>query len=205
MIMKRIAIYGGSFDPPHKGHKLLAQNLAKACGIERVIIMPTAMSPFKDKSGASTTDRLEMCRLNFSEGLFLVSDVEIQRGGKSYTVDTVSAVKEMYPDSQLYLFMGDDMLLSFHRWYEYRKIMSMCTLVAACRTESLAELDSMRDYVRDVLGDDGTGVLICSSVPVEISSTEIRNQLKTEGESEMLLPQINEYIKSRGLYREQRC
>lgn len=205
MIMERIAIYGGSFDPPHKGHKALAENLAKACGIDKVIIVPTAMSPFKDKSGASADDRLNMCRLNFSEDLFLVSDVEIQRGGKSYTVDTVSAVKEMYPDSQLHLFMGDDMLLSFHRWYEYRRIMSMCHIVAACRTANLAELDAMRDYARDVLGDDGTGVTICSSVPVEVSSTEIRNQLIKKGGSEMLSPEVNKYIKSRGLYREQRC
>ncbi len=203
--MKKIAIYGGSFDPPHKGHKALAENLAKACSADKVIIVPTAMSPFKDKSGASAEDRLNMCRLNFSEDLFLVSDVEIQRGGKSYTVDTVSAVKEMYPDSQLYLFMGDDMLLSFHRWYEYRRIMSMCCLVAACRTENLAELNAMRDYACEVLGDDGTGVIICSSVPVEISSTEIRNHLKTGVESEWLSPEVNEYIKSRGLYREQRC
>ncbi len=203
--MNRIAIYGGSFDPPHKGHKALAENLAKACSADKVIIVPTAMSPFKDKSGASSDDRLEMCRLNFCEDLFRVSDIEIQRGGKSYTVDTVNAIKGLYPHSQLYLFMGDDMLLSFHRWYEYRRIMSMCHIVAACRTEDLTELNAMKDYARQVLGDDGTGVTICSSVPVEISSTEIRNQLCTEGESEMLLPQVNEYIKSRGLYREQGC
>ncbi len=203
--MEKIAIYGGSFDPPHKGHKALAFNLAQKCGAEKVLIVPAAMSPFKDESGASAEERLNMCRQNFSEDLFLVSDVEIQRGGKSYTVDTVSAVKDMYPDSQLYLFMGDDMLLSFHRWYEYRKIMSMCTLVAACRTENLAELDAMRDYACNVLGDDGTGVIVCSSVPVEISSTEIRNQLRTGVESEMLLPEVNNYIKTRGLYREQRC
>ena len=203
--MKKIAIYGGSFDPPHIGHKALAENLAKACSADKVIIVPTAMSPFKDKSGAAAEDRLEMCRLTFCEDLFTVSDIEINRGGKSYTVDTVRAVKEMYPDSQLYLFMGDDMLLSFHRWYEYRTIMSMCTLVAACRTENLSELDAMREYAGEMLGDDGTGVMICSNVPVEISSTEIRAQLSAEGESKMLLPKVNEYIKLRGLYREQGC
>ena len=200
--MKKIAIYGGSFDPPHMGHKALAENLAAACSAEKVIVVPTAMSPFKNKSGASAEDRLEMCRLTFSEDLFTVSDIEINRGGKSYTVDTVRAIRELYPDSQLYLFMGDDMLLSFHRWYEYRTIMSMCTLVAACRTEDLAELDAMREYSRQALGCDDTGVIICSNVPVEISSTLIRNQLGEQGESNMLLPQVNAYIKSRGLYRE---
>lgn len=200
--MKKIAIYGGSFDPPHKGHKALAFNLAQKCGAEKVVVMPTAMSPFKNKSGASTDDRLNMCRLNFCDDLFEVSDIEIKRGGKSYTVDTVTAVKELYPDSQLYLFMGDDMLLSFHRWYEYRKIMSMCTLVAACRTEDMAELDTMKSYAHDVLCDDGTGVIICSSMPIEISSTEIRNHLKSGEDNNMLLPEVNDYIKLRGLYRE---
>jgi cytidyltransferase-like protein len=75
--MKKIAIYGGSFDPPHKGHKALAFNLAQKCGAEKVVVMPTAMSPFKNKSGASTDDRLNMCRLNFCDDLFEVSDIEI--------------------------------------------------------------------------------------------------------------------------------
>ena len=200
--MKKIAIYGGSFDPPHIGHKVLAENLARACSADKVIIVPTAMSPFKDKSGAAAADRLEMCCLTFCDDLFTMSDIEINRGGKSYTVDTVRAVKELYPDSQLYLFMGDDMLLSFHRWYEYRTIMSMCTLVAACRTEDLAELEAMKDYSRQVLGCDEAGVIICGNVPVETSSTLIRSQLGEQGESNMLLPQVNAYIKSRGLYRE---
>ncbi len=203
--MRRIAIYGGSFDPPHNGHKTLAYNLAEACGADMVLVVPTAMSPFKSSSGASAQDRLEMCRRHFREELFSVTDIEIVRGGKSYTVDTVCAVREMYPDCELYLFMGDDMLLSFHKWYEYRRIMSMCTLVAACRTENLRELDSMLSYSRDVLGDDGTGVIICNNVPVEISSTEIRNQLKSGESSDMLSPDVTEYIKSRGIYREQRC
>lgn len=200
--MNKIAIYGGSFDPPHNGHKALAHNLARACGADMVLVVPTAMSPFKNKSGASAEDRLEMCRRHFKEDFFNVTDIEIKRGGKSYTVDTVCAVKDMYPDCELYLFMGDDMLLSFHKWYEYRRIMSMCTLVAACRTQDLSEFDAMVSYRRDVLGDDGTGVIICNSMPVEISSTDIRNQLKLYGDSSMLSPDVTEYIKARGIYRE---
>ncbi len=194
----RIGIYGGSFDPPHKGHRLLAENLMKACDALKVMVIPTAMSPFKNSSGASAEDRLQMCRLAFSEEFFEVSDIEISRGGKSYTVDTVSAVKAMYPDAEFYLFMGEDMLLSFDRWYRYRDILSMCTLVAACRTENRGKLQKMKDYARDVLGDK---VVICESVPVEISSTEIRQALSL-GDSEYVSREVMEYIRSRGLYLE---
>ena len=109
--MKKIAIYGGSFDPPHKGHKLLAENLASVCGAEKVIIIPTALSPFKNSSSATAEDRLNMCKLFFKEDLFQISDVEIKRGGKSYTVDTLTQIKEENPEAELFLFMGDDMLL----------------------------------------------------------------------------------------------
>lgn len=198
IFMTKIAIYGGSFDPPHKGHRLLAENLMKSCGALKVIVIPTAMSPFKNSSGASAEDRLQMCRLAFSDEVFEVSDIEISRGGKSYTVDTVTAVKAMYPDAELYLFMGDDMLLSFDRWYRYRDILSMCTLVAACRTEDCEKLQAMKSFCEDVLGDK---VIICEDVPLEISSTQVRQQLLL-GESEFVSSEVMEYIKSRGLYCE---
>lgn len=200
--MTKIGIYGGSFDPPHKGHRLLAENLMKSCGALKVMVIPTAMSPFKSSSGASAEDRLQMCRLAFPDDVFEVSDIEISRGGKSYTVDTVTAIKAMYPDAKLYLFMGDDMLLSFDRWYRYRDILSMCTLVAACRTENREKLQLMKDFARDVLGgNDGDRVIICENVPVEISSTQVRQQLSS-GESEYISSEVMEYISSRGLYRE---
>lgn len=196
--MVKIGIYGGSFDPPHKGHRLLAENLMKSCGALKVMVIPTAMSPFKNSSGASAEDRLQMCRLAFSEEFFDVSDIEISRGGKSYTVDTVKAVKGMYPDAELYLFMGDDMLLSFDRWYKYRDILSMCTLVTACRTENREKLQAMKDFARDVLGEK---VIICEDVPLEISSTRIREDLSS-GDSEFVSPEVMDYIRSRGLYGE---
>ena len=87
--MEKIAIYGGSFDPPHKGHKLLACNLAEICGADKVIIIPTALSPFKESSGATAQERYEMCRMAFNEPLFEVSDIEINRGGKTLSQSIV--------------------------------------------------------------------------------------------------------------------
>ena len=197
--MKKIAIYGGSFDPPHKGHKLLAENLASVCGAQKVIIIPTALSPFKNSSSATAEDRLNMCRLFFKENLFQISDIEIKRGGKSYTVDTLSQIKEENPDAELFLFMGDDMLLSFDKWYCYQEILKLATIVCACRTENLEKLNSMKDFVKNVLKAEDR-VIICESVPFEISSTEIRSSLKN-GVSKGLSEDVYNYIAAKGLYQ----
>lgn len=197
--MMKIAVYGGSFDPPHKGHKLLAKNLALQCGTDKVVIIPTAMSPFKDSSGATATERYEMCKLAFNDSLFEVSDIEISRGGKSYTVDTLREVKKLYPESHLYLFMGDDMFLSLDRWYKYKEILELCVVVAACRTVELEKLNEMKSFAKNVLKLQDDGFLICESVPIEISSTEIRRNLKG-GNGDYLDEGVFTYIKNRGLY-----
>lgn len=197
--MKKIAIYGGSFDPPHKGHKLLAENLASVCGAGKVIIIPTALSPFKNSSSATAEDRLNMCNIFFKEDLFHISDVEIRRGGKSYTVDTLTQIKEENPDAELFLFMGDDMLLSFDKWYKHEEILKLATIVCACRTENLEKLDNMKDFVKNVLKAENR-VIICESVPFEISSTEIRSRLK-DGKNIGLSEEVYNYIASKGLYQ----
>ena len=197
--MMKVAVYGGSFDPPHKGHKLLAQNLARQCGADKVVVIPTAMSPFKESSGATAADRYEMCRLAFSEPLFDVSDIEIIRGGKSYTVDTLREVKKLYPQSQLYLFMGDDMFLSLDRWYKYEEILELSTIVAACRTTDLEKLRDMKAFAKNTLNLTEDRFIICESIPIQISSTEIRNNLKN-GIDDYLEKDVSSYIKNRGLY-----
>ena len=144
-----------------------------------------------------------MCKLNFNESCYEVSDIELARGGKSYTVDTVNQIKNLYPESELYLFMGDDMLLSFNKWYKHEEILKLCTIVCACRSENLSELQNMKDYAENVLGLDGNRCIICESVPFEISSTEIRQADLIEKEKYLDVNVFN-YIKSRGLYNDKR-
>ena len=201
--MKRIGVYGGSFDPVHKGHKLLAENLAKEINADKIFIIPASVSPFKKGSVASDEDRLNMCRLAFSESLFEISDWEIKKGGKSYTIDTLSELKKNFPEDKLYLFMGDDMLLSFHRWYKYEEILKLCTLVCGCRSGDCEKLSQMKDYAENILKLNKEKIVICESEPIEISSTEIRDSLK-KGETDFLDISVYEYIKKRGLYCEQR-
>ncbi len=199
--MKKIGIYGGSFDPVHKGHRLLAENLSKEINADKVFIIPAAVSPFKKGSVASDEDRLAMCKLAFPEGLFEISDWEIKKGGTSYTVDTLREFKKFYPEDKLYLFMGDDMLLSFHKWYKYDEILKLCALVCGCRTGDSEKLSQMKEYAENVLKLSKDEIVICESEPIEISSTEIRESLKN-GETDFLNSSVYEYIKTRGLYCE---
>ncbi len=200
--MKKIGIYGGSFDPPHSGHRRLAENLASFCEADLVYIIPAATSPFKKGTSAHAEDRLKMCEMCFSSPIFKISDIEINRGGKSYTIDTVKEIKKLHPESDLFLFMGDDMLLSFDKWYKFDEILKICRIVTACRTEDLKKLNEMKCFAEKHLGGS-ENVLISDSIPVEISSTEIRNEL-IKGECNMLSRAVYEYIKSRGLYGVQK-
>ena len=198
--MEKIGVYGGSFDPPHKGHILLARNLYEKCELDKVLIIPASASPFKAGAVASNEDRLEMCRLSFTEPYFEISDIEIKRGGKSYTVDTLKEVKKLYPDSELYLFMGEDMLLTFHKWYNYEEILSICKIAAGCRLNSSDSLRKMREAVNTMHFKNKDSILIFDCKPVEISSTEIRESLLSGGSS-YISEEVSRYIKSKGLYK----
>ncbi len=172
----RIGIYGGTFNPPHKGHKNLALQMKRAARLDRIIIIPTGTPPHKTgEQTASGEHRYKMCRLMFSEDFFSVSDIEIKRQGKSYTYDTLCQLKEEFPGDELFLIMGSDMLLSFHRWYNYREILSLATLCVATREDEIT-CGELSDYGRDTLGKDD--IIIADIEPVECSSTEVRELIK---------------------------
>lgn len=196
----RIGIFGGSFNPVHSGHVRLACMMKKYLELDRLIIVPANVSPFKTGGGVSARDRAEMCRLAFPENEgFSVTEAEIKRGGVSYTVDTVREIKRLEPEGELFLITGSDMLLSFDRWREYKKILSICTLAAVsrCGADSPAELERFAD---ERLRDFGR-VLIVPFEPYEISSTEIRKIISHGESAAAFLPEkVNEYITERGLY-----
>lgn len=200
--MSRIAIYGGSFDPPHNGHKRLCENLCEAAGIEKAVIIPAHSSPFKNGCAASDEDRLNMCRLAFSKPNYEISEFELARGGKSYTYDTVFAFKKAFPDDDIFLFMGDDMFLSLDRWYKSTELLKLCTPVAACRTADRRMFCDMRDFAKNVLGLKDGGYILSYAEPFEISSTKIRALIK-EGKSfeSYLPPEVCGYIKERSIYK----
>ena len=197
-----ICIFGGSFDPVHKGHKKLALFIAEKLQPEKMLIIPAGLSPFKSSTGADNAGRLEMCRLAFPEDIFEISDIEIKRGGKSYTVDTVTEVKELYPDKKLYLLIGSDQLLSFDRWYRYRDILSMVTLVSVSR-ESSVETARLNEFADERLRPYGE-CMIFDFDAFEVSSTFLREKLSSGENTDMYIdPFVSAYIQKEGLYKNE--
>ena len=123
--MDKLGIFGGTFNPIHNGHVSLAKHYIQALGLDELLVIPTKQPPHKSAPDlAPASARLRLCRLAFA-GVpeAVVSDMEIVRSGKSYTVDTVAQLRAMYPHAELYLLVGSDMFLTFSQWRQWQRIL----------------------------------------------------------------------------------
>ena len=197
--MRKTGIFGGSFNPPHLGHKKLAVSAADALGLDRVIVMPAGIPPHKvPVAFAGAADRAEMCRIMFADdSRFEISTLEIERGNKSYTVDTLRELEKQFPGDEFYLITGSDMLETFRQWYKWEDILSLAFVCTAVREKS-AKLD-YSGYTEE----QKKRFIPVEAEPVEISSTEIRSALAKGGDvSQYLDPGVMDYIKANGLYAD---
>lgn len=199
----RIGIYGGSFNPVHLGHKHLADTMCERLQLDKCIIMPAFVSPFKTdkKSSVTAEDRFRMCELAFSEEKYEVSALEIEKGETSYTVNTLTALKAQYPDDDLFLIIGSDMLLSFNRWYRWQEILKLCTLCAVSRCDD-DPLQELEEFAHKHLRCEGN-VLILPFAPLVVSSTLLREKIRNGEDTRAFLhPAVKDYIQSHNLYIE---
>ncbi len=195
-----IGIYGGSFDPVHNGHIKLARFMLGALQLDKLLIVPAFRSPLKEENASDASDRLNMCRLAFTDPRFEVTSMEIDRGGKSYTAETLNEIKKIYGNERYYLIIGSDQLLHFNNWYRFPEILSGAALCAVSRRgeDKQAELELFADKELRRYGR----VLICDFEPLDISSTELRSILKNGGDAGEYLPaDVKNYITDRGLYK----
>lgn len=197
----RIGIFGGTFNPPHKGHKKLALEIKKKADLDSILIIPTFTPPHKEgKDLASGEHRIRMCEMMFAEEFFTVSDMEINRQGKSFTYDTLLELKRKFPDDELFLIIGSDMLLSFHTWFRYEDILSMVTLCVATREDKVA-YDELITYSEKVLRLTESEIIIADIEPYECSSTDVRNQLSLGSDvSIMTGREIFDYVRLNLIY-----
>ncbi len=200
--MKRMALFGGTFDPIHESHVSMALRLAQRLELDRVVLMPTFVPPHKIKeSMAPAEDRLAMCRLVAQEHPVLdVSDMELRRGGASFTVDTLSALHEQYPDTRWYLFTGADMFCTLRTWHRFEDIARMAVLCTVPREGT--ETARLHAYAA-ALRADGIDCYVDDTPEQPISSTDIRRRLAAGESLDGLVPQkVAAYIRDRGLYRQ---
>lgn len=201
--MQKIAIFGGTFNPPHMGHLRLVKSFEQQNDFDKILIIPTFTPPHKESSQlASSFDRLEMCRLAFDDPKFKISDIEINRGGKSYTFDTLVQLKKIYPDAHFYLIIGSDMMLTFHQWKKPQEIFELCTVCASVR-DGDNSLDDLQNYVKEYFPNqaDKLKIMLSDFKPLEVSSTQLRKMIEKGRDVSHLVPKkVVEYINNRGLY-----
>lgn len=195
----KTGIFGGSFNPVHNGHIHLAETVKRELGLDRIFFVPSRISPHRSSDEyVSGEDRLEMLRIASSgrEGLE-VCDYELRSDRVSYSVYTVEHFRELYPDDELYLLVGSDMLLSFDKWYRFTEILENAALAVVSRQDGDMELlekkaEELSQYGR---------IFISRTAPKMISSSIIREKIEKNSDLTCYLDEnVVQYIRLKGLY-----
>jgi nicotinate-nucleotide adenylyltransferase len=191
----KVGIFGGTFNPPHMGHLIVAERVRADLELSRIVFVPSFISPHKqDREIASGEERLMMLRLAIGgDRRYEVSDQELRRGGVSYTVETLLEMARNLPGDELFFLLGMDNLVEFDTWKEPGRIAELATLVVMARP-GFARPE--RPPV------EGLKLIYCDVPEIAISSTDIRQRVR-EGDSIRFLvaDAVEQYIRGRGLYR----
>ena len=175
MIDLKIGIFGGTFDPPHKGHISAAKAAVKALDLDKLLVIPDAQPPHKSlpADAPEAQVRLEMTR-DAMKGVrnTIVSDIEIKRGGTSYTIDTINAITEKFPEAKLYLLLGTDMFMCFETWRDFKGILDKATIAVFARKEG--EEDLIHSAIHRFRSQYGASICMIRHSEVDISSTDLR-------------------------------
>ena len=203
----KIGVYGGTFNPPHLGHVAAARAVVEALGLRELYLIPAGRPPHKTLPPGTPDGekRLQMTRMAANQLRLTVSvavsDIELHRDGKSYTVETLETLKAQNPDAELWLLLGADMFLSLHTWYHAERILSLAGIAAFGRTGE--DVDAQFSAQRETLYRKFPQARIFTlAVPdvVDVSSTEVRETLSQGGGARFLPPAVYGYILREKLY-----
>lgn len=194
-------IMGGTFDPIHLGHLAAAESVRHDFGLEKVIFIPSGRPPHKMDGGATPPEhRYRMCLLATQDNpRFEVSDLELKRPGPSYTIQTVSELRGLYPDVELFFITGFDAILEIVTWKDYSTLLQQCSFIAVTRPGfSIKQLDELKGR----LGSELALRINMAEVPaVAISSTDIRRRVRAGKPIRYLVPEaVENYIRVNNLY-----
>ncbi|WP_042223396.1 nicotinate-nucleotide adenylyltransferase [Oceanobacillus manasiensis] len=186
--MKKIGILGGTFDPPHLGHLLIAEEVREKLDLEEVWFIPSFTPPHKEDLGTTPNDRMNMVKYAISNNpFFKLNTIEIERSGKSYTIDTIKRLKELHPDHDFYFIIGADMVEFLPNWFKIEELVNLVQFVGVKRAGSSLVTDW---NVRSI------------KIPgIDISSTELRKRVKEKQQITYLTTDsVQAYIKENHLY-----
>jgi len=192
---QKIGILGGTFNPIHLGHLILAEQLAEKYGLDEIIFIPSSSPPHKNnKKVSSAKDRFKMTGLAIEDNpLFSISDIELKRKGKSYTVITVQKLKKLYPKSKLFLLCGSDVLNELKTWRSPDEIYKLIKVIIGVRP-GYNKIKKDNKYAKKSIIEQINGLEVCSTV--------IRERVKKGKSIRYLVPdKVRDYIKKKRLYR----
>ncbi|MDO5293718.1 MAG: nicotinate-nucleotide adenylyltransferase [bacterium] len=198
---QKIGIMGGTFDPIHIGHLILGEVACEQLGLDKVFYMPSGNPPHKqDNTITPDINRCAMVDLAiFDNDRFTLSLLEVNRGGFTYTADTLRELNEKHPDCEFYFIVGGDSLISLEKWREPDVVLKLCTLVAAVRDEvDCNAVDKQIEYLNEKYNCD---IIKLKTPNIEISSSLIRELVKDHKSVKYYVPSlVEEYIKKHKLY-----
>lgn len=199
----KTGVFGGTFDPPHLGHLIIATELQHALGLDRVLFIPAGDPPHKAYQHVSTpADRLAMLRLAVADTpAFDISTIEIERSGPSYTVETLQFLASEMPETRLIFLMGEDSLRDLSTWRQPKQIAILAELAVATRPGVTVDLDRVYDAIPETRGR----VRLVNVPEIGIASRDLRRRA-SEGLPirYQVLPSVDDYIREHRLYRETR-
>lgn len=216
---ERIVLFGGTFNPIHHGHLIVARAVAEYYHFERVTFVPAAVPPHKELTPGQESpqapairlptaeDRLEMVRLAIAgEGLFEVSDIELRRQPPSYTIDTLLAMRQRHGlEAQLHWVIGADMLQDLPTWRRADEVVEMCRIITAARPPWSSRLEEVLERLRVRFTAEQVARLAAGVTPtplIDITSTQVRHRTRQGRSIRFLTPEpVVEYIRAKGLYR----
>lgn len=201
----KTGIYGGTFNPIHRGHIHLLEEFTKRLSLDRVLLIPTRVPPHKAAPDlASGEDRLQMCRLAVGGRPHLqISDLELRREGKSFTAETLEELRELFPRDEFYLLMGEDMFLTVEHWYRPETIFSLAAVCATPRSlHGMGKLQMKQDEYQIRYG----ARCFLEDIPyLPVSSTQVREWVRMGKDITPLVPEaVADFIRERGIYRKGR-
>lgn len=201
--MRKIGIMGGTFDPIHVGHLMLAEWAADAVKLDQVWFIPTGQSYMKsDRKILPGQERLYMTELAVAGNSRLKClDLEIRRTGYTYSYETMEQLKAQYPDDKFYFIEGADCLFTMENWKCPERLLASCTILAAARgSASIEQLDQKRTELLEKYGGE---ILLIPFMQLDISSTDIRERLREGRSVRYMVPdKVLTYIEEKGFYRE---
>ena len=200
-VKRRIGLMGGTFNPIHMGHLIIAEEAREKFVLEKVVFIPSYITPNKEVEAAPAEERLRMVELAVeSNPYFSVSDMEIRQKGMSYTVSTLRALKERYGDDwELYFISGTDAVASLPLWYQPEQILTLCRFIGAVRPGRIQKAEEVVASFKK----RGKNIELLPVPAIDISSTDIRNRIRNGKSVRYMVPEkVYTYIKEKRMYSE---